>query len=322
MYTQCPKCQTFFHVTLEQLQVRDGLVRCGQCNNAFQADQHLYNEIPQPQEKPAEEKKMEKRVATPAPKKSRSTATKAAPTSAVKAPAATERPARRAPRATKPARSIAGIEEVTAAPAPWAPPVESPAPPTPQKTTEKSRRDKPRPVAAVERVPFFERRRPRVPSFLWIALGLVLTFSLITQLAYFYRDVLADYPQLRPFIVDICTELGCVIHSRADVSRIELIQPTGIAPHPRTANALRLRATMVNRAPKPQPYPMMEVTLTDSAGRVLSRRTFAPNEYLEQSMTSAAEMLPNFAVSALLDVTNPDGKAVGYQIDFVASTIN
>ena len=37
MYTQCPKCLTYFQVTAEHLKVAQGNVRCGQCRNVFSA---------------------------------------------------------------------------------------------------------------------------------------------------------------------------------------------------------------------------------------------------------------------------------------------
>jgi len=48
MYTQCPKCLTYFQVTAEHLKVAQGNVRCGQCSNVFSALGNL-SEIP-PQE--------------------------------------------------------------------------------------------------------------------------------------------------------------------------------------------------------------------------------------------------------------------------------
>jgi predicted Zn finger-like uncharacterized protein len=41
VYTRCPQCQTVFRITAAQLKARDGMVRCGRCQNAFRADQHL-----------------------------------------------------------------------------------------------------------------------------------------------------------------------------------------------------------------------------------------------------------------------------------------
>lgn len=39
--TRCPKCQTLFKVTLGQLQVYEGQVRCGQCKLVFSGIDHL-----------------------------------------------------------------------------------------------------------------------------------------------------------------------------------------------------------------------------------------------------------------------------------------
>ena len=46
LHTRCPQCQTIFHVTPAQLEARAGLVRCGICASAFQADQNLIETLP------------------------------------------------------------------------------------------------------------------------------------------------------------------------------------------------------------------------------------------------------------------------------------
>ena len=307
MYTQCPKCRTVFRVTLEQLQTREGVVRCGQCTHVFQADHHLYTEIPE--ETPKQSEKSGSGAAVKKPRGDK-----------LKAGSGVGRPARRSPRHGKTGRSEpAEVIEVTAAPAPWSPAAEDAPSPSADKAAEK------RSVKGHGKIPQGSATAPllvrqalrRLLSALWIVGSALLVILLAGQTAYFYRDALADYPQFRPFIVELCQQFGCAIRLSSDVGSIELVRPTGIAPHPRTGNALRLRATMVNRSQSSQPYPLMEVTLSDSAGRTLARRTFTPREYLERP-TMETEMSPNLAVSILLDVTNPNGKAVGYQIDFVA----
>ncbi len=44
MHTQCPKCRTIFRVTEEILAVKAGLVRCGDCDNVFNASWNLVEE--------------------------------------------------------------------------------------------------------------------------------------------------------------------------------------------------------------------------------------------------------------------------------------
>jgi len=79
-------------------------------------------------------------------------------------------------------------------------------------------------------------------------------------------------------------------------------------------NVLRIRVVMVNRASFPQPYPLMEVSLTDSNGLLLARRQFTPRQYLAESHPKDVNMASDVVVNALLDVTNPDGRASGYEI--------
>ncbi|MGI9262254.1 MAG: MJ0042-type zinc finger domain-containing protein, partial [Woeseiaceae bacterium] len=46
MYTECPECGTAFRVTAKVLQQARGNVRCGGCNNAFNALEYLSEEMP------------------------------------------------------------------------------------------------------------------------------------------------------------------------------------------------------------------------------------------------------------------------------------
>ena len=158
------------------------------------------------------------------------------------------------------------------------------------------------------------RPRSRWRAVLWGLGNLVLLLLLSGQFVYFYRDELARIPSWRPLVAEFCGYARCELRPLQDVAAIELLQTT-IAPHPQYANALRIRTTLVNRAAFPQDYPGMEVSLTDNGGRVITRRTFTPAQYLPAP--AAGAMSPNIVAATLLDVTNPDGKAVGYEIRLV-----
>jgi predicted Zn finger-like uncharacterized protein len=164
-----------------------------------------------------------------------------------------------------------------------------------------------------------ELRALAKPRFSWRpvfwGLGNVLLLALLCgQFLFFYRDDLAKQPTWRPAVEEFCRYAGCTLLPLQDVARIDLLQ-TAIAPHPKYENALRIRTTLVNRAPFPQDYPWMEISLTNNAGNVIARRTFTPAQYLE---TPAPGILtPNVVATTLLDVTNPDRRAVGYEIRLV-----
>jgi predicted Zn finger-like uncharacterized protein len=159
-------------------------------------------------------------------------------------------------------------------------------------------------------------RRRIFATVLWSVGSALLVAFLAGQFVYFYSSLLARDPALRPAILEVCAWLGCEIGPAHDVRLIELAETT-IAPHPRYLGALRIRAALVNRAPYPQPLPLMEVTLTDSQGKALARRHFKPADYLEPNQARMESMAPNVVVAALLDVTTPDEAAVGYEIQLV-----
>ncbi len=46
LVTRCPRCQSDFMVSLEQLRVHEGLVRCGNCTNIFDGNATLESQLP------------------------------------------------------------------------------------------------------------------------------------------------------------------------------------------------------------------------------------------------------------------------------------
>jgi len=44
LITRCPSCETLFKVVPDQLRISDGWVRCGQCEEVFDASRHLLSE--------------------------------------------------------------------------------------------------------------------------------------------------------------------------------------------------------------------------------------------------------------------------------------
>ncbi|SPD65777.1 conserved protein of unknown function [Cupriavidus taiwanensis] len=93
LVTRCPACRTAFRLVADQLRLRQGLVRCGQCETVFDAREHLIEiplpagttagSAPAPAQKPAA-------TAAPAPAAAESTAP---PASSSAAPAPTPTPA-------------------------------------------------------------------------------------------------------------------------------------------------------------------------------------------------------------------------------------
>lgn len=159
--------------------------------------------------------------------------------------------------------------------------------------------------------------RPRTRPVFWF-LGIVTLLAVfLGQVTFYFRNEIARHHELKPVVLEFCRLLDCEVEPQRRVGLIELTYAT-IAPHPRYENILRIHASMVNRADFSQPYPLMEVSLTDNSGRVIARRAFEHREYLDAPGAVDGVLSPNLSVNMLLDVTNPDGNAVGYEIQLVA----
>lgn len=160
------------------------------------------------------------------------------------------------------------------------------------------------------------RRRTR--RVLWAFGNLLLLIALLAQGIYFYRnEIAARYPHVRPWLVQACDYVGCTLRPLQDVGQIELIAAQ-VAPNPEYENVLSVTASLVNHARYTQPFPLMEVSLLDSNGVTLARRTFPPQQYLAAPKQVREGMAPNEAVAASLQITSSDKRAVGYEIQLVA----
>ncbi|MDH5631517.1 MAG: zinc-ribbon and DUF3426 domain-containing protein [Gammaproteobacteria bacterium] len=276
MYCRCPECQTVFSITSQQLQERNGLVRCGHCTTVFRGDQNL--------------------VGSPA----------AAPAKPVKAPVAVPTPA----------ESSTPISTAADATTPALPEFKIDTRPRRHIRPDQTQlsRDEARDILKE-----LTGRRPgqRTRPVYWGLGSLVLLLLVCAQTLYYYRDNLAWHPQLGSYIHQACEFAGCTIAPRQDVALIELTG-TSVAPHPKFKSALRIKATLINRAKYEQPFPHMEVKLTNRRGETTSRRLFGPDNYLDKEERTSGSMSRNTANRIQLDVTSPDDATEGYEIRLVA----
>lgn len=157
-----------------------------------------------------------------------------------------------------------------------------------------------------------ERSRRR-RTMLWF-LGTVLLLALLGgQVVFFYATELSRLPQFRPWMISACERLGCEIRPRQNIELIDILR-TNMARHPTHPRALRIRTSLVNRADFTQPYPRMEITLTNHTGAVVGRRTYSAREYLKTPGAVPSGMAPHVVVEGLFDIKNPDPRQGGYEI--------
>jgi predicted Zn finger-like uncharacterized protein len=151
-------------------------------------------------------------------------------------------------------------------------------------------------------------------SIVW-ALGILLMCgTLVLQYLYYHRLQLVENPQLRPLLTTLCELTDCELPPRRDLGRIELTEHL-MQFHPNYEQSLLINATLANRADFDQPYPLVEIVMTDIEQQVVAQRRFTPEQYLH-NYRRGDSFRANSEVPLQLEVLDPGNDAVGFEFRF------
>lgn len=349
--TRCPNCSTSFRVTNEQLAAHQGKVRCGRCSFIFNARDYLQQIEPVPAssttdtgiapEAPknnAREAIPHEKVKNQAPStvevapanlpNSTSSAVKVAiePEFPVDEPVDTQAPAVSAKNERDLQRALARLFKNTQ-----------------RKKSRKSRKPNRNTIATSEaeierEIEISSAKQAALANdaeyqpilddtddlflppkrsawhWLWGLGSLILTISLLAQLAYHFRlELSQEFPAMRPKWQAICLQLRCEmpLPRQADLLRSEWSELTYIPDHP---SLIQVKATLRNLAPYEQALPKLELTLTDESERVVAKKIFSPNEYLAQSEIKQSSLRSNEELHAFLQLDLGALNSTGYSL--------
>lgn len=291
MVTRCPSCNTMFRVTPQQLQVRQGKVRCGRCMMVFDGFGGLAT-LP--------ETAAQDELQTPSQET-------AGTREGVPAEAPPPAPA-----------EFGSASSTSPPPGPQADAVHAP----PSASFEASA-----PSTAIDDGLFGgnagaepELRRS---SWVWGLGSVFLLFALGGQAAYFYRSELAaNYPGLKPVLVQICRPLGCSVPLLqrpkligVEASDLQVIDPA-------RPNVIQLTATLRSHAGYDLAYPALDLVLTNNREHALARRIFTPGEYLERGKNAKSGIRANAEITIRLDLDTGNLGAAGFRLDLLPAPPN
>ncbi len=117
-------------------------------------------------------------------------------------------------------------------------------------------------------------------SLWWLPLSFILLLLLLGQTTFYFRGAIALlFPELKPYISELCVELGCEVPlpRRAELFGIET---SDLQADPANPGIMVLSATLRNRAAFPQAFPALELTLTNDRDQPLARRVLQVGDYL------------------------------------------
>lgn len=151
----------------------------------------------------------------------------------------------------------------------------------------------------------------------WSAGVLAVVLLLALQLGWFQRDrLLLYYPELRPYMQQLCEKLDCMVIRERDTRAIRLVN-RDVRLHPTYQDTLLVNATMQNESAVRQPYPQVQLTLFDTAGSLIGYREFEPDDYLDTSIDLEKGMPVNTPVHFVLEVAGSSVEAVSFEFRFL-----
>ncbi|CAN5920219.1 hypothetical protein BH11PSE8_BH11PSE8_46490 [soil metagenome] len=339
--TRCIACGTVFRVVQDQLKVSEGWVRCGRCNEVFNALESLFDlehAAPPPWPPVPLESASEAGTSRGASARDDNIAPFAGPADESADGSLVDRidaqvfgaqrvvaeaPAQRgyapdrgteawhsAPAAVHPlvganARADSADEvgepEAPAASAFIPPP--APEPPVPPELTDTA----PDFIRHADRQARWQSPRARAA----LVAGSVFLLLLLTgQVAHQFRDLIAArWPQTQPALAAWCGIAGCTLQAPRHIDEIA-VESTSLT---RAAgpDAFRLAVTLRSRSAIALALPSVDLSLTDVSGQLVARRAITPQDF-----RAASPLLPpggEAALQLLLSTGNP--RVTGYTVE-------
>ena len=144
---------------------------------------------------------------------------------------------------------------------------------------------------------------------------MVAVLGLVAQVVWYQSDNWSRDPDMRPYYETICEWLDCELPLISAPEQIRS-QNLVVRSHPEVRGALIVDALVVNNAPHPQPFPVVELTFTTIDGKLVAGRRFKPDEYLAGELDGAT-LLPSLTpVHITLEIEDPGAEAVNYRVSF------
>ncbi len=156
---------------------------------------------------------------------------------------------------------------------------------------------------------------PAGPRERWIpAVAVALALLLALQLLLADRARLASNPTWRPLLSTVCAALFCDLPPWREPAAFSLLQ-RDVRQHPSIPGVLRVSATFRNDARWSQPWPRLQLTLSDVNGRRAGERSFRAEEYLG-GPPNQAELASGESATIAMDLHEPAARIVAYDFKF------
>jgi len=315
LITRCPNCETLFKVVPDQLRISEGWVRCGQCDDIFDASLHL---LPTPpvgvvpavlqneSSEVADSTDLSPELLEADPESGSEIDSEG---SLLFQEAVEQDPVDDDIKLDFPEQ----VQDESLLVAEIVPEVF-----TEFKVVGNSGEEKSNDHTELSKVSFLHGgksktfwHRPVVKTSLLI-FGLVLSLGLVGQVVFYERDrIVILEPTLKPLFQEICSSLKCTL---SPLRRIESIVIESSSFTKIRGDSYRLNLSLKNMESIALAVPAIELTLTDALDLPVVRRVFLAAElgFKSDSLPSGAEWPASLALA--VKTSSASGRVAGYRL--------
>ena len=326
LVTSCPQCATIFVVRPEQLAAQKGKVRCGHCQQVFNALDSLQEPVSNASaaESTLPFGSIAETIVDATPDKNSAgeidNGVSSTPPDAALQEAEAVSEVNTAPEPqTELKQDIAELP----VPDPADPSIHQPIQPSidaPEKKAasrlgNRTSKAQPSALADVEIEGKLQQiRRRKVNKVSLILLCLILVLAAALQSIYFMRTtIISQWPVLKPDFIAACKFLGCTVELAANADLLT-VDDSDLHEDTERPGLIRLSTTLINNAAFRQRYPLLELTLTDANETPMLRRTFKPAEYLPPSSNISNGLSAGEEIRINLALISEEKSVSGYRV--------
>ncbi|MES2579725.1 MAG: zinc-ribbon and DUF3426 domain-containing protein [Pseudomonadota bacterium] len=161
--------------------------------------------------------------------------------------------------------------------------------------------------------PKFQLTKPKRNIWLLLAICLLLIVALL-QSAYFLRSqIAANYPQFKPYLVQVCEHLRCKINLPQQLD-LFTIDDSDMQESEDYQDVIDFSSLIINNANHVQAYPNIELTLTDAEDKPVLRKLVKPQEYLQASSNVATGIAAHEEERIKLTINVHNLSVAGYRV--------
>ena len=159
----------------------------------------------------------------------------------------------------------------------------------------------------------FQKRKTKINIWFLLFSLLLITLAAIQTIYFLRTKIAAEYPQLKPYLLQACISLQCNIALPSNLS-LFTIDDSDMQESEEYDRIVDFSSLMINNANYAQAYPNIELTLTDTDDQPVVRRLIKPSEYLKTNTNLETGMASKDEVRIKLAINVADLSVAGYRV--------